>query len=67
MITKGQLIDFINENFDELQGGGCANYEKLYGYQEHMSLADVNACEKAITKLLRTKHKVTFKPDNEVY
>jgi hypothetical protein len=57
-ITKEQLIAFIEENFDELKVGGCANYSKLYGYQSYMTLADVNAAEKAISNLICRQHRL---------
>ena len=52
-ITKENLIQFINENFEELQAGGCASYKKLNG----MSEADYKACESAVSSLITKKHR----------
>jgi len=52
-ITKENLIQFIDENFEELQAGGCADWKNLHG----MSQADYTACESLLSKLLSHKHK----------
>lgn len=61
MITKNDLIDFIDKNFDELKLGGCADWTQL----EHskMTVKEFDDCEKVLTKLLTTTHKgnSTFK------
>ena len=63
-ITKEGLIAFIEENFDELQCGGCADYNKAYngtsawdGSNVIMSTEDIQACERVISDLLTKKHR----------
>ena len=63
-ITKEGLIAFIEANFDELQCGGCADYNKSYngtsawdGSNVIMSTEDIQACERVISDLLTKKHR----------